>query len=717
MSIRLKVIALSCGGLFVLGFFAFLGSYRALHQQAESEISTIREQLIEERKQKLAELTQTVSRLIEDAYQTAHDTESLISTYQGELRYRVQLAISLLRSIEKRTDLDRPAKQRLAKETLKSLGQGGEDYLWIQDNRPVMIMHPVQTELDNTSLSETIDAAGKQIFVEMARLCQQEGEAFYQYSWPKPGQSEPAAKLSFVQAFSEWNWIIGSGLYLEQSEKDLLEQAKIAIGNLRYGQNQQEYFWIQDMNLKMVAHPIKPEMNGTDLTGIKDPQGKAIFVEMARQCQENGSGFVTYQWPKPGKDLPVPKLSYVKLHPQTGWVVGTGLYLDDIEDVIDRRTTLTRAAIQRQTLTLTFLIIGLTLVVTVLSIWVANRISRPIIQASSLLAEIAEGEGDLTKELTVASSDEMGTLALSFNRFVHKLHDIISQVAGNTKALNDIAGQLSGASGQLNQHAGNSAEKADAVTQASRDVTAHFDSVVSAMEDAASSMQVIASATEEMSVTINDIVESTESARLVSEKGVSQAKIMTQELGGLQSATTEIEAFVSTISEISGQVNLLALNATIEAARAGEAGKGFAVVASEIKGLAQQTGVANSQIQENVGKISQSSGNTAREINGVNRIVEEMGQIVSSIAAALEEQSVATSEIAKHLCQANEIIKEVNQRVADSALLVKGVNQDIQNVSQNAQSIAGQSEEVKQFSQHLSALGSGLNQLVGQFKL
>ncbi len=109
---------------------------------------------------------------------------------------------------------------------------------------------------------------------------------------------------------------------------DAQKRAMARLAALRYGNN--DYFWINDMQPRMVMHPIKPEMNGKDLSTYKDPNGKLLFVDFAETVRKDGAGFVPYEWPKPGFDKPQPKLSYVVGFAPWNWVIGTGVYIDDL---------------------------------------------------------------------------------------------------------------------------------------------------------------------------------------------------------------------------------------------------------------------------------------------------------------------------------------------------------------------------------------------------
>lgn len=159
------------------------------------------------------------------------------------------------------------------------------------------------------------------------------------------------------------------------------------IRAMRYDQS--NYFWINDMHPTMVMHPTNPKLNGQDLTDYKDPTGKTFFVEMANVVRQNGAGFVSYMWPKPGSNKPVPKLSYVKGFEPWGWIVGTGIYIDDV-NAEWRRNAMTAGGVFILCLT------GL-LVVGRLS---TNSILRELDDVGKGINDIAEGEETLRSAST-----------------------------------------------------------------------------------------------------------------------------------------------------------------------------------------------------------------------------------------------------------------------------------------------------------------------------
>ncbi len=205
--------------------------------------------------------------------------------------------------------------------------------------------------------------------------------------------------------------------------------AKQAIAQLRYGAN--DYFWINDAQPAMVMHPMKPDLNGKDLRSFKDPNGKALFVEMVNVTQRNQQGVVEYQWPKPGAEQPVDKVSYVKLFKPWGWIIGTGIYVDDVNALVMQRLS-----------SILVWVVGTLLVLIVLASLIGRSITQPCEETLATLKNIAQGEGDLTRQLTVTGKDELAQIAQAFNLFTNKIRHIIQEITPITESVTGSADEL-----------------------------------------------------------------------------------------------------------------------------------------------------------------------------------------------------------------------------------------------------------------------------------
>ena len=177
-----------------------------------------------------------------------------------------------------------------------------------------------------------------------------------------------------------------------------------SIRKLRYGGK--EYFWINDIKARMIMHPTMPELDGRDLNGYKDVNGVPLFHNFVEATNKNGSGFVAYSWPKLGEKNAVAKISYVKRYEPWGWIIGSGIYLDDVSsDIMVMRIVSTAGAMLFSILTLSMAYV------------IGKGITRRLGKVIGGLKEIASGKGDvdLTKRIAITSIDEIGILSTEFN--------------------------------------------------------------------------------------------------------------------------------------------------------------------------------------------------------------------------------------------------------------------------------------------------------------
>jgi methyl-accepting chemotaxis protein len=348
---------------------------------------------------------------------------------------------------------------------------------------------------------------------------------------------------------------------------------------------------------------------------------------------------------------------------------------------------------------------------------IKKAISLPLKNTVNMIRDIAEGEGNLTKRLKVHSRDEVGDLSQWFNTFIDNLQNMITKIAGNADTLSISAKELTDLSGLMTDGADHMSGRSDTVASAAGEMNTNMDSVAAAMEQASTNTEMVATAAEEMTATINEIAQNSEKAASISREAVNQARNASERVEELGVAAQEVGKVTEAITEISEQTNLLALNATIEAARAGEAGKGFAVVANEIKELARQTAEATHDIKQKIEGIQGTTAGTVSDIEQISKIINDVNEIVSTIATAVEEQSVTTKEIASNVVQVSAGISDVNKNVSQSSTVAGQIASDISEVNQSASEMSNSSSQLNMSAEKLAKLAEQLNQLVGKFKV
>ncbi len=477
---------------------------------------------------------------------------------------------------------------------------------------------------------------------------------------------------------------------------DAQKRALARVAVLRYGSN--DYFWVNDMHPRMVMHPMKPEMNGNDISTFKDPNGKALFVDFVNVVKKDGAGFVPYEWPKPGFDKPQPKLSYVAGFAPWNWVIGTGVYIDDLN-------AQTWASTQRS-----MLAAGLVLLLTIaVSIVVAGSITKPLRRMTVAMNELAGGRldvevpgigrsdevGEMAKAVEVFKSNAVARQALEAEQKEAEIRGVARRKADMNKmaddfesAVGEIVETVSSASTELEASAGtltSTAERAQELTTM----------VAAASEEASTNVQSVASATEEMASSVNEISRQVQESARMAGDAVGQARTTNDRVGELSKAAARIGDVVELINTIAGQTNLLALNATIEAARAGEAGRGFAVVASEVKALAEQTAKATGEIGQQITGIQAATQDSVNAIKEISGTIERLSEISSAIAAAVEEQGAATQEISRNVQQAAHGTQQVSAHITDVQRGASETGSASSEVLSAAKSLSGDSNRLK----------------------
>ena len=400
-------------------------------------------------------------------------------------------------------------------------------------------------------------------------------------------------------------------------EESAKRSAIAAVKGMRYD-NAKEYFWINDMHSNIVMHPIKPELDGKSASDVKDSAGKKIFIEFVNATRNGNGGFVGYLWPKPGFQAPVPKISYVKGFQSWGWVIGSGIYVDDVN-----------AAFWSEAKTLTLISALAMFLVLMISYFVTTGILKQLGAEPSFVADLVKkvAIGDLSAGIYTKGHE--GSLLEAVKNMVDRLKQVVGKVIEATDNVASGSQELSSAAQQLSQGA----------------------------TEQAASIEEVSSSMEEMSSSISQNADNASQTENIAIKSAANAIEGGKAVFETVDAMKEITTKISFIEEIARQTNLLALNAAIEAARAGEHGKGFAVVASEVRKLAVRSQAAAGEIGA-LSSLSVQVAETAGEMLAkMVPDIQKTAELVQEISASSREQDSGAEQINKAVQQLDSVIQ------------------------------------------------------------
>jgi len=480
--------------------------------------------------------------------------------------------------------------------------------------------------------------------------------------------------------------------YKKGSENGNMDEAKIvamnAVQNYRY--KNKGYIWIQDYKPNMIMHPLKPSLNGKFIGEVKDPNKVKLFVEMAKVCKDKGEGYVNYMWAKPGFEKPQPKLSFVKDFKQWGWIVGTGVYIDDIAKEVTAQKEILQMKYNQLKLWLfiAIFIFSITLIFTI-NYLLKKIILEGIKEFSDIISKLATGSGDLTIRSHINRQDEIGFLSNNINKFLDTQQKMIQEITTVTENVAAMGTELSTSTEEINSTTN---EISNGVMQTSN-----------AMESTSATITQMAANLQSLDTNINSLTNYFEEILSSTHEGTQAVMSSIERMADIKESAEQIETIVTVISDIAKQTNLLSLNAAIEAAKAGEQGKGFAVVAEEVRKLAERSGEAGKEITNLITISSQ-------KVEEGSKIISTAGEILNAILDNVKNTS--------------DLVQEIQNSSQEQSKAVEDVVQATDNVTehsmQNATGVEEMSNTIEEISKtvmELAELGENLKAMVEKFTI
>ncbi|MDM8548655.1 methyl-accepting chemotaxis protein [Desulfobacterales bacterium HSG2] len=476
------------------------------------------------------------------------------------------------------------------------------------------------------------------------------------------GEKETALKHIVEVTFmliSDYHSKVGSG---ELSEDEARKGAMRDARALRHGNN--DYVWINDLNSVILAHP-EPEEEGRDMSNVRDISGKYYVNMFVEVCKKNGEGLVHYMRPRAGTLKPLPKVSYVRLFEPWGWIVGSGIYVDDVEAEMKE----IRFQIISVTLLFSFIIL-------IFTCFVAHMINRPLYEAVKVFNQIAEG--DLTVDVNPGNrQDQVGMLMNAFHDMLGRLRTQTMLVRESTDAIAASIAQISTTAAQL---AVSSSETSSSVTE-----------ITATAEEIRQTAYISDNEADRVAGVAKQAVRSSEKGKKAAEDAVSgmnrikeEMEYIAESIVRLTEHTRSIGEIISVVNDLADQSDILSVNASVEAAKAGEHGRGFAVIAQEVNSLATQSKEAANQVKAILNDIYKAtraavmaaergsravetgvylSAQSGDSIDILSQNVTESEQASVQITALSQEQLAGTEQLTLSM----ESISETSTQNAESA--------------------------------------------------
>ena len=440
--------------------------------------------------------------------------------------------------------------------------------------------------------------------------------------------------LSIVEEYAA---LARSGALTEiEARKEALERLR----GVRYGSD--GYLLVIDSTPRMVMHPIKPGMDGKDLSDVVDADGRHHYKTFAAAARSPQGGFVDYVFPHPDSQpaKAVDKLGYVIRYTPWDWIISTGAYIDDIEGALKQSLYLSGG-----------MFVVLAALLALIVVYTNRSIEHTIGGDPRVAAHMADAiaSGDLA---TPFSKDEKDCSSLIF-------------------AMGQMRDALADTVGQIRAGASNVAAAAGEIANGNMDLSARTESQAAALQQAASSMQQLTGTVRSTAENAQAASDLAGAAAEITERGGDMVLRAVATMREIRDESRKMVDIIGVIEGIAFQTNILALNAAVEAARAGEEGRGFAVVAGEVRMLAQRSSGAAKEIRDLIGRAVERVGNGAEFVEATGDTISQARDAIHRVTGIVQEIAAAAADQSKGLEQINAAVSQMDDRTQQNAALVE----------------------------------------------
>jgi len=438
MSLQAKLNAL----LLILFSCFVIAAITVIYYKTHAFYQTRKIDILLEKKREIIDKTELIHQLASEVYQQNSTIEAIEQEYRKKLVSIVNTISSVVSkryaTLKEQGIADAVIQEEL-KDILRHTRYDGETgYIFTYDLTGTLVSHP-DPNLDGQNIYNRIDAKGFYFVQQIIEMSKNQGQGFVHYHWQKLGETQPQLKLSYVEVFKPYNWIIGTGIYIEDTQAVLQQRITRLITMHRYdlGNTKSNYFFILDSAGNVVANPAFPNFNNTNVLDMRDKDGKLFIREILQIADEQNAGFTTYRWYKPEQQGALgEKHTYVKKFLPFDWVIATGVYLEDAG--IEQAYQALEAEADEITSAVILIGFAFLLIGGIASLALVNLIVRPLVQARYVAREIAQG--NFSVRIPYQTQDEIGQLTTAINSMAQQLQESFNHLVQLNQEKNEFLG-------------------------------------------------------------------------------------------------------------------------------------------------------------------------------------------------------------------------------------------------------------------------------------
>ena len=487
-----------------------------------------------------------------------------------------------------------------------------------------------------------------------------------------------------------------------KTKEEIKESIKQKLLNVTFFDDNSGYIFIYEPDGVNVLQPRNRSFEGKNLYNLKDANGVYMIKELIDIAKEGG-GIVEYMFPKNKGEKAELKFTYAINFEPFDWMLGTGVYVDNVEKEIAVIRKQTQKEIASKIQMFVLVAIVLTIIGIIISyIVVKFTITNPLNNLTKATKDLSSGDGDLTKRLEVVGKDEIAEASIEINNFIEKVKILITDAKTLSTENSSIAHELSTTSLSVGKLVEESTEIVNTTTNQASLIK---DEMQSSIEEAKISKEDLNKANVFLEEANNAILNLTQEIKISASTEIELAQNIQQ----LSYDTKQVKDVLEVISDIADQTNLLALNAAIEAARAGEHGRGFAVVADEVRKLAERTQRSLVEINATINVIVQSIIDSSEQMTANSKKVEELSHKGLEVEEKINELFSVMSEATN---MSDKTVSNYIKAGDDLESIIDGVSQINVLSTKNARSV----EEIASAAEHLNKMTESLNSKLADFK-